>query len=142
MNILISIKSGFARSLRNWKGLLIDWILTFSLVILVAFPFRGVLNSIIGSSMVLEKLADGINFDVIADLGTNFRTLMTMFTSGLFLVIFLGLLLNIFITGGLFSCMRGSNGKFSSALFFSGATSNFWSYFMIMLIMSLIIIVS
>jgi hypothetical protein len=141
MNIIISIRTGFVRALRNWKGVLIEWILTFSMVILVAYPLRTALNSFLGSSMITEKLTNGINFDVIADLGTNFTTLISMFSLGFFLIIIMALVLNVFITGGLFSCLKGTNGKFSSTIFFSGAISNFWSYFVIMLIISIIILV-
>jgi hypothetical protein len=141
MNIVLSIRTGFVRALRSWRVVLIDWILTFSIVILVALPLRTALNSWLGSSMITERLANGINFDVIADLGTNFTALISMFSIGFFLVIFIGLLINVFITGGLFNCMKGTNGKFSSSIFFSGAISNFWSYFVIMLIISIIILV-
>jgi hypothetical protein len=142
MNILISIKSGFVRSLRNWKGLLINWLLTFCCVILVALPLRAALNSIFGSSMITEKLADGFNFDVIADMGGKFTTVMAFFSSGLFLAVMFGLLINAFVTGGLFSSLKGSNVKFSYDVFFRGAVSNFWSYIIIMLIISIIIIVA
>lgn len=142
MNILNPIISGCVRSLRNWKGAFINWILTFFLVIMVAFPLKGALNSLLGSSMITEKLSDGIFFDVIADIGNNFKTLVSMFTSGFFMILLLGLLLNVFITGGLFSILKGKESSFSYSIFFNGAISNFWSYLVIMLIMSLIILIS
>jgi hypothetical protein len=142
MDILSPIKSGFKRSLKCWKGVFINWILTFFIVIMIAFPLRGAINSILGSSMITDKLSKGIIFDVIPDLGSNFKTLISMITSGFFIVLLSGFLLNVFITGGLFSNLKRKEGRFSYSVFFNGSIYKFWSFLVIMLIMSLIILIS
>lgn len=140
MNILNHFISGVSRSLRSWKWILIIWIVTLFLVALMALPFKAELKTILGPSMITEKLADGINIDVFANSGTGMKTLMSSLTSGFFLVMFLGILANVFFNGGLFNVVRNQAGKQNASEFFGGAASNFWSFLVIWLLLVLIIL--
>ena len=140
MDIFITLKDGFLRSGRNWKVVIINWIVILFLTILVAFPIRSVLRNIIGTSMITEKMAAGLNFNLYADIGNEVETIVSFFTSGFLLIIMTAFLLNVFVTGGLFSCLKRDGGKNFSSQFFMGSAANFWSFLVIMLIMSLIVI--
>jgi len=140
MKILISLKTGVSGSAKIWKGVLIIWLCSLLLVGMVAIPMKGALKSGFGNSMITEKLKEGINVEALADLGTNLKSMISYFSKGLFMVLIIGFLMNTFFSGGLFDSLKGSAGKFSAAEFFKSSAKNFWSFFVISLIISLIII--
>ena len=142
MNILTHLKSGAVRSLKAWKGVLVIWILIFSLVSLIAFPLKSGLKSLIGSSMITELLYDSINADVITDMSKGLASLIPAITSGFLLVFFLGLIMNAFLTGGLFSILGNKNSKPSLALFFAGGAANFWSFILITILTAVMILLT
>ncbi len=141
MNIIHSVKSAVLRTMNLWKGGLIIWLSSFLLVSLLAMPIKGAMNSGFGKSMISEKLVDGLNFEVFADMGAAFKTIMSFFSVGLFIIVLVGFILNAFFTGGVFDRLKGSSGKFSAGEFFSASAKNFWSFLIISLIISLIILV-
>ncbi len=141
MKVLGHIESGFYRSLKAWKGILIVW---FSLLILagaISVPLKGSLGTAFGRSMITEKLANGIDPEVFADLGSTFLSIMASISSGLFYVLLTGFILNAFLTGGLFGSVRRHSPGFSPAEFFKACASGFWSFLLISLTISVIIIV-
>lgn len=139
MKIIIAIKEGIFRSLKSWKGILIVWILSLVMVSLLALPLKGALNAGFGRSMITEKLRDGFNIEVFTDLGTYLTSLISYLSSGLLLLILIWIILNAFLTGGLFNAMKETSGKFSSAEFFRASSKNFWPFLIITLVISLII---
>jgi hypothetical protein len=140
MKIFKSIISGAMASLKSWKGILITWFMTFILVSILAIPLNGALNSGFGNSMITEKLADGFNAEVFTDLGPILDVIVSFLSAGLIAVMFAGFIMNIFLTGGLFSSVRKDNTRFSLSEFFRNSAKNFWSFLIISLIMSLIIL--
>ncbi len=140
MKILSAIKNGFSRSLKAWKGILIFWFISFFSVSLIVVPLKAGLKSSLGSSMITEKLVKGIDIDVLGDLGTNLYSMVSFLTSGLLILCLLAVLLNIFITGGLFDSVKKGSAGFSSENFFRASGRNFWSYALITTIVYMIII--
>jgi hypothetical protein len=141
MSILNPIISGAVRSVKSIKGVLAIWLSTFFIVCLVAMPMKSSVNSVLGRSMITEKLTGGINIDVITDFGANFKTIISALSSGIFLLILFGFIMNVFFNGGLFTTLRNSEEKYSSSQFFRGAGRNFWSFLAITGIISLIIFI-
>lgn len=139
MNIFNPILSGAVRSIKSIKGILVIWAVTLFLVSMVALPIKSSVNSVLGLSMITEKLSGGINLDVLTDFGPNMPTIISALGSGIFLLIFLGFLLNVFFNGGLFSTLRNGEEEYSSPQFFRNAGTSFWSFLVITAIMSLII---
>lgn len=139
MKIFSCLKTGFGRALRSWKGVLIVWLGLFLLVLVFSYPLRGSLKSAFGSSMITERLADGIDIEVFADLGPALKSILSSVTSGFMLVYLVGFLLNAFLTAGLFGSVRKENGKFSAQEFFRSGSGNFWSFLIISLIITVIL---
>jgi hypothetical protein len=133
MKIFSSLETGFYRSLKSLKGVLIAWLTMFFLAIVFIYPLRGSLSSAFGSSMITEKLADGFDIEVFADLGPALGTLLSFITSGFMLIYFIGFVINAFITSGLFGSVRKGNEKFSAQEFFRAGSKNFWPFFIISL---------
>jgi hypothetical protein len=59
--------------------------------------------------------------------------IIPVLTIGLLLVLFFGFLMNVFVTGGLFSILVNKSDSKLLSRFFAGATSNFWSFLIIIL---------
>ena len=140
MKIFLSIKSGFFRSLKAWKGIILLWAISFVTVSFLSVPLRASMKAVFGKSMVIEKLMDGINVDVIGDLGKNLQSIASSLFSGIILLSLVTILINVFITGGLFDSLKAGSGRFTSENFFRASAKNFWSFLVISGILYLIII--
>jgi hypothetical protein len=143
MKFLNPLINGAMRSVRPVKGILIIWLSTLILVSLVALPFRSSVKSVLGSSMITEKLKDGINIDVITDMGSNLKTILSSLSSGIFLLILLGFLMNVFFNGGLFALLRKGEEKYSSSRFFHESARCFRPFlFITVTITSMLVLLS
>lgn len=140
MKILNSLKTGFLRSVNSWKGIVIIWLCFLLLVSLVAMPMKNSLKAAFGNSMITEKLSSGINTEVYADMEAGFRSLISYFSGGLIMILLVGFLINAFLSGGLFNSLKGISGPFSYSDFFRSSVKNFWSFFVITIMISLLII--
>jgi len=140
MKIFSAIKAGIIRSAGSWKGIVVVWFVSLILVSLVALPMKASLQNSLGGSMVTEKLREGISLDVFADLGSDFRNLVSYFSRGLFMIMLAGFLINSFFSGGLFFSLKADRVRFSTNEFFRASSKNFWPFLSISIIMSLCII--
>jgi len=141
MKIILAIKSGLARSVNAWKGILIYWLVSLVMVSFLVIPLKASLKAALGKSMVTEKLAGGINFDVLGDFGSVLNSMASSLFAGIMLLVLVAVLVNIFIAGGIFGAIRNSTVKVTSVEFFSASAKNFWSYLVISVILYLIAIV-
>jgi hypothetical protein len=139
MKIFAPIRTGFYRSLRSWKGVLIIWFFSLILVAILAIPLRGALKSSFGSSMITGKLAEGFNIEVFSDLGPALKSIMSFITSGFMFLMLMGFLMHIFLAGGLFNSLKKETVKFSSSEFFRTSAKNFWSFLVITVAVRIII---
>jgi hypothetical protein len=140
MKVIASVRSGISSSFKALKGVVVVWLFSILLVSLVAMPMRSALKAGLGDSMITEKLAKGIDIEVLADLGSNFKSLISYFSSGLLMILITGFLINSFLAGGLFNSMKASSGIFSAGEFFRSSSKNFWSFFVISLLICTIIL--
>jgi hypothetical protein len=140
MKVIFSIKSAVIRSLKLWKGILVVWFSLFLLVSMLIIPMRAAINSGFGQSMITEKLKDGFNLEVFTELGTVMNSVTSFFSSGFLMVILIGLMLNAFFTGGVFDGLRESTHKFSTAGFFSTSAKKFWSFLVITVLTTIMIL--
>jgi len=139
MKIFSSLKSGFGRALGSRNGVLIVWFALFVLVLVFIYPLRGSLKSAFGSSMITERLNEGFDIEVFADLGPTLKIILSSVTGGFMLVCLIGFIINAFLTAGLFGSVRRDGGKFSAQEFFRAGSKNFWSFLIISLIITVII---
>lgn len=141
MKIIISLKDGMLRSVKAWKPILIVWVCYILLAGIVAIPMKSVVKAGLGKSMITEKLADGFNFEVFADMGAHFGGISSYLASGLLMIGLAGFILSSFLSGGLFNSLRKSSPGFSSDAFSRSSSGNFWSFLVISLITWVIILI-
>jgi hypothetical protein len=140
IKIIIAVKTATLRLQKSWKGILIVWFSSLIPVILVALPLKASFDTLIGKSMITEKLIKGINIEVFADMGVTFTSLLSSFSTGFFISILAAFILNAFLTGGLFNSLKGSANEFSAREFFSASAVNFWPFLVVSLIITFIIL--
>jgi len=140
MKIFKALASGFCKTLKAWKGILLIWLGSLITVSLVALPMKAFLKSALGGSMITERLKDGIDLEVFGDIGAGFTNLISSFPTGLLLLVLIGILLGAFLNGGIFDSLKASSGKSSLSEFFRASAKNFWPFLVISLIISLIIL--
>jgi len=139
MKILLHLLSGLVRSIRCWKWIFVIWIWNLLLVTLLTFPLKSAVNISLGSSMIRERLTEGYFLDVLSNSGFDLKTILSFFFSGLFLVLFAGVILNIFFAGGLFNTLREDGMRRKAADFLGSAGANFWSFLIISVIVFFIL---
>jgi len=140
MNILPALKSGAQRSGRVWKNMLLIWFVTLIITTAFVSPLKNILYSGFGSSMITEKLRDGIFPEAFTDLGPVYSGIISAFTSGFFSLLLISFVLNAFFTGGLFDCVRIETSEVSVKEFLKACAKNFWSYCIILILTGLLIL--
>lgn len=141
MKILSSLKTGITRAIKTWKGVVIIWVVSLILVSLVAIPMKATLVSGLGNSMITEKLKDGFNLEAFSDMGSTFKSLTAFFSKGLVMLFLSCILINSFLSAGLFNMIKKNAGIFSSGEFFRNAADYFYSFLIISLIITIIFII-
>lgn len=140
MKIINAMKVGLYRSVKAWKGIIILWFISLIMVSLITGPFRAGVKAGFRNSMITEKLAEGINIDAIGDLGTNLISLVASLFSGIILLSITGILVGIFVSGGLFDALKRGSEKFSVQNFFNASSRNFWPFMIISFMLYLIVL--
>ncbi len=140
MNTINAIKTGLIRSLKAWKGILIVWFFYLLFVALLVLPVRSSLKSGFGSSMITERFASGFDIEAFSDLEQVGRSLLSSLSSGLLIALLFGIIMNAFLSGGLFGSLKANAGIFSASGFFSASGKYFWKFLFITLIISAVIL--
>ena len=141
LKIFNSLKSGFFRSGKAWKSVIIVWLITLLLVSMVAMPMKSAFSAGLGNSTIYEELKNGINVEVFADLKSAAGSLGSFFSTALLMLVVVSFVVNSFITGGLFNSLRKDSGEFSAKDFFRASSEKFWSFFIISLIFSILVLI-
>jgi hypothetical protein len=139
MKIFRSLYNGVIVSAKSWKGVLITWLFSLIMVSVLAIPLRGALKSALGKSMITEKLMDGFDPAVLSELGPSLKVVLSFFSAGLFLLLIIGFLVNIFFAGGLFNSVRSGVERRTFQEFFRSSARHFGSYLVITLLIRLIL---
>lgn len=139
MKILKSLETGFNRSARTWKGVLITWFVLLVMTALIALPLKGIMNAGLGQSAITQRLSKGLDLETLLDMGSAWTALTHSFTAGLFLLIMFVVLANAFLTGGLFDSLKNSGSRFSSSVFFGASAKNFFSFLVITLVIGVML---
>jgi hypothetical protein len=139
MKIFKALGTGLERSAKAWKGVLITWFIFLVLTAFIALPAKSILRAGLGQSTITERLSKGFDIEALTDYGATWSAIAHSFTRGMFLLLLAGIIVNAFITGGLFNSLK-SDSKFSSYEFFGSSARNFFPFLVITLLVSFIII--
>lgn len=134
MNLFKALASGLVRTGKTWQGAIMIWLSSLLTASLFILPFRSFVRSALDGSTITERLRDGIDIEVIGDLGAGFRNLISALPAGMFLLLLLAIILGAFLNGGIFNSLKTPQKKFSFQEFFSASSKNFWSFMVITLV--------
>ncbi len=138
--IFQSLVSGFQRSLKVWKAVLIIWLFSFIIVSIYVSQAKNTIFVGFGNSMITSELHDYFNPAVLFEPGTGLRDAIISGLKGfplLFIVFFVS---NAFFSAGLFCNLRKKTEVFSISEFFKSGAEKFWPYLGITLIISILFI--
>jgi hypothetical protein len=82
---------------------------------------------------------DGFDPAVLSELGPSLKVVLSFFSAGLFLLVIIGFLVNIFFAGGLFNSVRKDVTHRTFQEFFRTSAKHFGSYLVISVIIRIII---
>jgi hypothetical protein len=134
MKLLLSLKTGAVRIPWAWRGILVVWIMSVLMAWMITYPLKGALSMSFGASMITERLKDAFDLEVISESGPALAGIISSLGAGLLMFVLIGFLINVFISGGLF----GSVSVFKRE-FWSACGKNFWSYLIIMITVSIVL---
>jgi hypothetical protein len=138
MKPVSALKSGLTRSLAAWKSILIFWFISLIMAALIVSPVRSILKASLSKSAITDQIAQGINMDVFGDMGPALKSMIAVLSSGIMFMILLSVLINIFLTGGIFDAVKRQKAKPTLEEFFRACARNFRPFAVIMLLLYVI----
>jgi hypothetical protein len=143
MNNLKVIKTGVLDVIKNIKFVLFLYILNIFFSLIIALPFKSLLEKAFAASKISEKLLNEFNFTVFIDFIINYGKEFSSIMSNFLPIAFFYFFFNLFLTGGILSIFKTDNRKFDFKSFFPDCTKYFprmIKQFLINFIFSLILI--
>ncbi len=130
--IIDSIKAGIRLMWSNKRIVLIYYLANLLFGIILMLPFRSVLSSFVGNSLMGEMLADRLDMDFLFEFFKENHNLLSTYTVLLLVLPTAYWLLNLFLSGGAFSVFI-SNQKYASPLFWGNAANYFGRFIRLVL---------
>ncbi|HLN21984.1 MAG TPA: hypothetical protein VK213_12900 [Bacteroidales bacterium] len=137
MKVFMALKYALTRIPATTKAVLVELFSYLFVTVLVAYPLKRTVIAGFGRSMITERMREVIDVEAFLDLGPVLKSLISQVWGGLLVIIMAGFVLNAFFSGGLFAIVR-SEGLTSVKNFFYYCAALFWSNFVVLFIMSLI----
>ena len=128
-NEIINISS---KATKQWKSILLIYGVQLVLGIIVAVIAYRQFNGAIGSSLELDRLANGFDRSIFSDMINKFPVIIEHIQSRFALMVVLFLLLSIFLHAGLLSNIR--YGYYSIFKYFQNANIFFFKFLKVVLI--------
>ena len=128
-NEIIDISS---KATKQWKSILLIYGVQLVLGSIVAVIAYRQFNGAIGSSLELDRLANGFDRSIFSDMINKFPVIIEHIQSRFALMVVLFLMLSIFLHAGLLSNIR--NGYYSIFKYFQNANIYFFKFLKVVLI--------
>lgn len=142
MKLLKAISSAVQRIFKASRQIIIIWLISTLTLSVLMVPFKNMVISYAGSSMLPEIMAKGFDISYWLEMGNSMKHLVSSFSAGLMVFIAISLILNIFLSGGLFDNLRVNSCSYRPSDFFSASARLFFPYLWVNLLVILIIIAS
>lgn len=133
------LKRGAAAAASSYRLILVMWLTALMMVLLVALPLKSMLKEVFDRSLATERMLDGFDAGLAADMGDSFGYLFNAASLGGLLLMLAGFLLFTFFAGGLFTRFAAAYGDLSVASFMKASARNFFPFLALALLMGLVI---
>ena len=104
------------------------YIITLILALLLAIPFRSMLNKIAGNSMSIESMIKGFDFTTYSDFLRSAGHAVYPFITSAVLIGILYFVFTVFFAGGILKFLNDENLKFSAGIFFENCAVYFFRF--------------
>ncbi|MBN2088284.1 hypothetical protein JW964_01665 [candidate division KSB1 bacterium] len=121
MSISISISDGFRQVLKNWKMLILFYLINFIWALLITLPFSGMLTKSLGNSLAAKELLQGFDFQIFFEFLKDQPMAMPSLMKNLLFFSLLYLPLTLFFLGGVIKVLYARKQKFSFPFFLVGS---------------------
>jgi hypothetical protein len=140
MRTFYAIKKGAVKSVSAYSFIIVMWLVTLSIIWLVASQLKSEFRGIFGDSMLKDSLLGGFDLDVAGDMGDAFQRIISQLLSGSSILVLSGILLYSFFAGGLFTRFTTGFGTFRIPDYFKSSAHYFFAFLGIGLIMMVLIL--
>jgi len=129
MKIIQAYKKGFTLTASSMTMVLLLYVVTMVAALLVAIPFKIMLNNAIGNSMSLYSLLTDFDYTSYKDFLLHNISISNFLKSQILWFGVFYLLFSIFTTGGILHIIQENQNKFSLAEFLKGCVTYLQSFF-------------
>lgn len=131
MNILTAYQKGLQQSNRQWRMILVLFLVHFVLAAMIAWPLKGIMESAIGDSLALNSLLKDYDHTVLFDMIGTHGSRIFGIIGKLGWILLAYLLLTAFLRGGMLSCFETPQFRFWT--FWEGGSIYFTRFLRILL---------
>ena len=126
MSIIKAIRKGFEQTWQYKRIVLLLYFLTLLLSGFVAFPFKKLLESTVGHSLMVKDLIKGFDYEFINDFNNAYGTALSPVFNQSIAVLVMFMLLMVFLSGGIIAVFIQSPQKAEKHIFWGQAAHYFW----------------
>jgi hypothetical protein len=140
MRTFYALKKGAAKSVAAYSFILVMWLITFSVIWLVAMQLKSEFKGTFGDSMLKDTLLGGFDLGIAGDMGNAFLRLISQLASGTGILLLAGIILYSFFAGGLFTRFTTGFGNFRVSDYFKSSAHYFLPFIGIGFLMMVVIV--
>ncbi|BDS10408.1 hypothetical protein [Aureispira anguillae] len=126
MTVLKALQQGFKQTWQYKSIILFLYCLTLLLAVFVAYPFKSLLESTVGHSMMIADLVKGFDYTFLNDFKNAYGAGLFPIIDQSIAVLGLYLLLFIFVTGGIISTFLQRPTRYNRSIFWGQSAAFFW----------------
>ncbi|TSA34144.1 MAG: hypothetical protein D4R64_12640, partial [Porphyromonadaceae bacterium] len=128
MKAISSFIYGFSATIKSFRMIVLIYLCYLVITLLLAIPFYGLFRSIAGNSQLPDSLMNGFDATAIRELLNNGGKAFGFYLKAFMPWIFIFLLFQVYLNGGIFSRVSNPRGKFTISLFHQHGRKYFWRY--------------
>lgn len=128
MKAISSYRHGFSAAMKSLRMIALIYISYLLIALILAIPFYSLFRSIAGNSQLPDSLMDGFDATVIRELLASGGKALAFYLKAFMPWMLAFLLLQVYLTGGIFSWVSNPRGPFRISEFNRHARTFFWRY--------------
>jgi hypothetical protein len=128
MKVIPSYLYGFSAALKSFRMIALIYLSYLGITLLLAFPFYFLFRSAAGNSQLPDSLMQGFDATAFRELLANGGKGFAFYLKGFLPWVFLFLLIQVYLNGGVLSWISNPRGKFSISSFHRHGRKYFWRF--------------
>jgi hypothetical protein len=138
MKAISSYLYGFSAASKSFRMITLIYLSYLFIALLVAVPFFGLFQSVAGNRMLPDDLLKGFDATALRELLSGGGKVFSYYIQAFWPWVFVFLLLQVYLNGGILAWISNPRGKFSGALFHRSGRKYFWRFLKLTLYFAII----